>query len=314
MAAAPALLMTILISTAREVRADAGGKFDVTGNATYTPAQILDMGRRAEAQGNFDYATQFYAYLTESFPGTHEAAEAQAGLDRVARPRERTDAAQGHTHSRHPGWEESPPAHRYDDVPRTESPSLSSYERTASYPNTAAAPPRQTASQPQSPSLSFPPRKAAEAGFAERETASQPHLGHLAQPGRQSQSRRARNEVRSAADAPLPKIMRSDEEDEETLDFIPGYRVGRFLAFTFILVGWLAFVAGLAFIASAVIGFAGAKPMSGYGGLPIGSLVGVGAALTGIAMIFIGSAAQATFEAANNTRELLEIERAKTGW
>jgi hypothetical protein len=286
----------------------------VTGNATYTPAQILDMGRRAEAQGNFDYATQFYAYLTESFPGTHEAAEAQVGLDRVTRPRERTDAVPGHTQSRHAGWEESPPAHRYDDVPRTGSPSLSSYDRTAGHPNTAAPPPRQTASQPQNPSLSFPPRKVAEASFAERETASQPHLGHVSQSDRQTQSRRARNDVRSAADAPLPKIMRSDEEDEETLDFVPGYRVGRFLAFTFILVGWLAFVAGLAFIASAIVGFAGAKPMPDFAGLPIGSLVGLGAVMIGLAMVFIGSAAQATFEAANNTRELLDIERAKSGW
>ena len=37
--------------------------------AQYTPAQILDLGRRAEADGRQDYALQLFRHLAEHYPG-----------------------------------------------------------------------------------------------------------------------------------------------------------------------------------------------------------------------------------------------------
>jgi hypothetical protein len=48
-----------------------------------TPAQLIDAGRRAEAQGRADLAVQFYRYLTEYFAEAVEAAEAHNALGRI---------------------------------------------------------------------------------------------------------------------------------------------------------------------------------------------------------------------------------------
>ena len=49
----------------------------------FTPTQLLDSGRRAETDGKFDLAVQFYRHLTDHHAYTAEAAEARNGLGRV---------------------------------------------------------------------------------------------------------------------------------------------------------------------------------------------------------------------------------------
>lgn len=49
----------------------------------FTPAQLLESGRRAENEGKLDLAVQFYRHLTDNFAYTAEAAEAHNGLGRV---------------------------------------------------------------------------------------------------------------------------------------------------------------------------------------------------------------------------------------
>ncbi len=49
----------------------------------FTPAQVLDAGRRAETEGRHELAVKFYRHLTESYPGTGEAAAAQSALARL---------------------------------------------------------------------------------------------------------------------------------------------------------------------------------------------------------------------------------------
>ena len=49
----------------------------------FTPAQLLDSGRRAEAEGKFELAVQFYRHLTDHYGQTAEAAEARNGLGRL---------------------------------------------------------------------------------------------------------------------------------------------------------------------------------------------------------------------------------------
>jgi hypothetical protein len=50
----------------------------------YTPAQVLQAARRAEAEGKMDYALQFYRHLVEQHGATSEAQEAREGLFRIA--------------------------------------------------------------------------------------------------------------------------------------------------------------------------------------------------------------------------------------
>lgn len=50
----------------------------------FTPVQVLQAARRAEAEGKMDYALQFYRHLVEQHGGTTEAQEAREGLFRIA--------------------------------------------------------------------------------------------------------------------------------------------------------------------------------------------------------------------------------------
>jgi hypothetical protein len=55
----------------------------MAGSATFTPQQVLDAGRRAEADGRREYAIQFYRHLTDYWGETAEAAAAREGLTRL---------------------------------------------------------------------------------------------------------------------------------------------------------------------------------------------------------------------------------------
>jgi hypothetical protein len=58
-----------------------------------TPAQLIESGRRAEAEGRLDLAVQFYRHLTEHFAEAVETAEAHGALGRI-----------GTVHPRPPPW------------------------------------------------------------------------------------------------------------------------------------------------------------------------------------------------------------------
>ncbi|MEM1370876.1 MAG: hypothetical protein AAGG72_01475 [Pseudomonadota bacterium] len=50
----------------------------------YSPAEVLQFGQRAEAEGNFDYAARAYSYLSDCFPDTVEGQVASDGQRRIA--------------------------------------------------------------------------------------------------------------------------------------------------------------------------------------------------------------------------------------
>ena len=50
----------------------------------YTPVQVLQAARRAEAEGKMDYALQFYRHIVEHHGTSVEAQEAREGLFRIA--------------------------------------------------------------------------------------------------------------------------------------------------------------------------------------------------------------------------------------
>ena len=53
------------------------------GSPQFTPRQLLDAGRRAEAEGKLDHAIQLYRHLTDHYAYTTEATEARNGLGRI---------------------------------------------------------------------------------------------------------------------------------------------------------------------------------------------------------------------------------------
>jgi hypothetical protein len=53
------------------------------GSPQFTPRQLLDAGRRAEAEGKLDHAIQLYRHLADHYAYTAEAAEARNGLGRI---------------------------------------------------------------------------------------------------------------------------------------------------------------------------------------------------------------------------------------
>ena len=56
----------------------------VQTSVQFTPVQVLQAARRAEAEGKMDYALQFYRHLVEEHGTTPEAQEAREGLFRIA--------------------------------------------------------------------------------------------------------------------------------------------------------------------------------------------------------------------------------------
>jgi hypothetical protein len=55
----------------------------------FTPAQLIESGRRAEAEGRLDLAVQFYRHLVEQFAEAVETAEAHGALGRIGTVRPR---------------------------------------------------------------------------------------------------------------------------------------------------------------------------------------------------------------------------------
>ncbi len=53
------------------------------GAGNFTAIQILEAGRRAEAEGNRDHAQRFYVHLVSQYAASPEAADAHEGLRRL---------------------------------------------------------------------------------------------------------------------------------------------------------------------------------------------------------------------------------------
>lgn len=279
----------------------------MTGTPQYSAAQLLDIASRYELEGNLEYANQFYRYLAENLVGTPEAAQARAALERLAQRQasQRDKAPPLKTEpERGPQWQQA---------------------------GGRAQLPPQSAAQRAEPTLSTPsaqqrPRETSQPGYPGRSDTARPAPAQHPQFATPKGSPPATagpypNQPNLSAHAdddnntPLPRVVRGEEEEvDDGVEFVPGYRVGRFLAFTMVLVGWLALIGGIVFAGLAIAGVAGSQIMAEYGGLPFGVLIGLAGLAAGLLMIFLGSMAQAAYEAANNTRELLEIERAKAGW
>jgi len=84
----------------------------------FTADQILEAGRRAEAQGQSEYAVQFYRHLTDHHPASPEASVAREALSRLApTPRQVPEKMNG-SRSTLPPWPAGEPLPPREAAPR----------------------------------------------------------------------------------------------------------------------------------------------------------------------------------------------------
>lgn len=192
----------------------------MAASSQFTPSQIMDAARKAEAEGKFDYALQFYRHVIEHHGAEIEAYEARDGFQRVT-------ALQREVRARH---------HRAGT-------------RTAS------------------------------------------NLPMVVRP-----------EPRSA-----PHEMPAEPEFE----FKERYRAGTLMAQGANWAGWMLVGTGAAIGAAGVLEMPDSLAAPAMLGLPLGIVIGLGAAAAGLALVFLSQLALAVFDNANAARHLLAIERAK---
>ncbi len=212
----------------------------------YTPVQVLQAARRAEAEGKMDYALQFYRHLVEQHGATSEAQEAREGLFRIAEWR----------------WGEARIARRQDGAAT----------QGAQFPQSAAASP------PQPPKVDEPAAPSTFTGSARQ----------------------------------LPQIVSRDAAGDELVPlFRPRYRVAKFVAYGVSGLGLICALAGT--VAAGLAGAGALEQVSALGafGLPLGLVLGIPAALFGLALLLAGQLAVAVFESANANLEMLAIERGR---
>lgn len=278
---------------------------------TYSPAQYLEAGYRAEMAGEMDRAAQYYVYLAESFPETPEGEAARGGLVRLGlgargtpgetRPNTSRQSTNGAAPSQHP-----PQAAEW----RTNVPA-----------GTAAAPPARATHQ-QQPAAGRAPSH----GMAEADGDSRIRLGELSRMNlgsRPSTTQPARlpAEVHGASAATeygepmrLPEVVarraRELAEAEIAERFEPRYRVARFIAALFAWLGWFIAAGGTALVILAVVGIptALAAPIAGVAG---GFVIGAGGIVVGLALVLGGQVALAIFDNADAMRELKAIMRVR---
>lgn len=255
------------------------------GTPQFSPAQVLEAGRRAEAEGKFDYAVQFYRHLVTHFASSPEAGAAREGLDRI----ERGGAAAA-----------SPPLAAASTMPR------SGQRASGSSPAAAAGttPFADGISVRQGPYLNGADPHHYGTGAASwpgpaTHTAYAP-APHPALPPRGAETYHDPS-VRGAVASP---VMLPSAED--------GYRMGRWLSRIFSAVGWLMFLGSIALLVATPyldrLGIGLLNTLTAFGPTPLGAAAGIG-----LWLVFSGQRARAAFDVANSTQELVAIERAKLG-
>jgi hypothetical protein len=236
----------------------------------YTPVQVLQAARRAEAEGKMDYALQFYRHLVEHHSTAAEAQEAREGLFRIAEWR----------------WGETrvPPR---DAAPRD----------TA----TRDATPRDTATRDATP------RDAASRDAASRDAAKglASHSSYMAPSGQQQHAYAA-----SEPSPHLPQIIAREAARVAGMSvaqpYKARYRSATIMAYLLSGVGWAVVSGGLMIALLAAAGVVADVSAGGALGLPIGVLLGIPAAVIGLVLIVIGQAAVAVFESTNATLDQVE--------
>lgn len=246
----------------------------------FTPAQILEAGQRAEADGRIDHAIQFYRHLVEHYPYEQEAALARDGLGRL----DRSSAPAPPKSARDAGYPASSGTSSFNQGhhPDTGGPSY----------GTARADPRQQANPP---ALSH----GATSGLS---PARSPSYGQTPPSGQQ-----ARGMQLAPAGYDPDETVFVDETDTQQR----GYGFGRFLAGTMTVLGVLFIFAAIAL----VIGLFTLQAVRDQIASAPGALLLAGAlgpatlVVFGIAFCLFGQIARAVFDTADATRHSAATHR-----
>ncbi len=294
---------------------------------SYTPAQYLEAGHRAEMAGERDRAAQYYHYLAEAFADTLEGDAARAGLTRL-----------GFAPRQQPQWQipSASPRAAVDAGPEPYRTAPEQFGYPTSHPQQAApshqshmdhAPPQtaqQHRAQPITHAPQAPPRERTQnSRIRLGELSSQPlatrpaahHDAHAPPHANQSMRAEVREHDGNGEDAlRLPDVVarraREMAEVDEDLHFEKQYRGARLLAHLVTWLGWIVAAGGLALL---VLGFVGIPPsLAGLIiGLPGGVVIGFSGMVAGLALALGGQVALATFDQAQAMREIGIMMRAR---
>lgn len=246
----------------------------------YSPSQILAIGQRAESEGKFEYATQFYSHLVDHFRHTAEGHEAIYGLQRIERYRQTQTTGQMRS-----GQTQAP--HR--------EPQLSAQHQQPRQ-TTGGRPAARTA-QPLRQDWSTAQEQAGAINGAARSSLPAPVSEH-----------------EDEEDARLPRLVARAKSGADEQAYADTYRVGRLLTVVMAAVGWSLLCLGLPLLLAGLAGIPSAVGAAGLAGLPVGVELGLAAIVWGVMLLFAAHLARAIFDSAAAARELVEIERAKAGW
>ena len=254
---------------------------------TYTPAQYLEAGYRAEIAGDHARAAQYYHYIAEVFPDSPEGEAAHAGLVRLssqtAGQPQPSQPPPHHSPVHAPATR--PSANEGTPKPRIRLGELAHHDLTQR-PAAAAAPQHKPQQGAAWPAPSKPLAHAVTTPAVEADDESM-HLPEVV-------ARRARELA----------------ELDERIQFEPTYRGARMIAHLVTWLGWIVVAGGLAF---AVLGFMGIPPGLSVAiiGLPGGFIVGALGVIGGLAMAPGGPVGLATFDQAQSLREIGIFMRAR---
>jgi hypothetical protein len=242
----------------------------------YTPVQVLQAARRAEAEGKMDYALQFYRHIVEHHGTSVEAQEAREGLFRIAEWR----------------WGEARVARRQE----------------AGIGNPAGNP------TPNSPSSGGPSPVSAggNSGGGNGYSGQRPTVAAVnPQPAYTPDS--PDQAVPMTGATRMPQIIAREaakaEARDEPIASKVRYRTGKICASLVTGCGWVGLAAGIAIF---MLALSGALPQFAAPtliGVPLGFVLAAPAVVGGLILVVAGYLAIAVFESANATLEMLNMRR-----
>ncbi len=279
-----------------------------TSQQTYSPAQYLEAGYRAEMAGETDRAAQYYVYLAESFPETPEGEAARGGLVRLG-----LGARGAPVESRREPVRQGTGG----GVPAQQAPNAADWRHNTPAAGTTSSPIR---TQPPSAN------RAGTQPAAEQVSDNRIRLGDLSRmnlAGRSTSAPPARlpaeahGQLAHGGDGDamrLPDVVarraRELAEAEIAERFEPRYRAARLIAVVFTWIGWFVAAGGAALVILAFVGIptALAAPVFGVAG---GFVIGAGSLAFGLALVLGGQVSLAIFDNADAMREVKAIMRVR---
>lgn len=279
----------------------------VHSQAQYSPRQLLESARRAEADGNVDLAAHVSRYIVEHFAGTPESAEAYSSLMRLGQPpiEQVSVPVQAHVS---PQPRQSMPSAYASPAPQSNGTRVRFNGAPAAGPPAPAwapAPQQAPAFAHGQPGYAPPPPARGPAPVPQAAASAVAY-------GAQMQTPVQTIAANFAPAAPYRGAEKANASPPTMIhhapEVTPQYRGGRIVARLAFATGGLMIAAGVISPVLALTGMIGATPSLLGAGLVACALIA-----TGLLALLGGQTALAVFDQADNMRELVELERTRWG-